>query len=353
MSICPHCQADNESGATICQVCGKPLATATPSEGLPLWLQALNPEGHAEDTVVAQAHIPTPGDETRPVGAAKMPSVATTTAPWSEAAQAANEQDVQGVNDQAVHPGAAQPTAEAHETDTVVVQEHAAASAAPTPTDIPGQEEGATPSFAMPTPQASGTDAVIATQPTAARSSSPAPAAAPINETASLISEDDLPAWLRAFSEPERTSATPTDDDQSWMLGSSMTITAEQEASDLAQSWQAPPRTTAVERTSAAAIFAAPTASPANVAKHERLITPMAPPPVAPQPVETPSATPNAKVGAAPGVPVRLGVGRPIPATTVRVNSAVQQMAVIVFVAALLIFLVVLTIFVVAPALRG
>jgi len=350
VSICPHCQAENDSGATTCQVCGKPLATATPSEGLPLWLQALNPEGHAEDTVVAQAHTPPPVGEAKPAGAAKLPSVAMTTAPWSEAAQVANEQDIQGANEQKAHPGAAaQPTAEARETDTVVVQADAA-SAAPAPADAPAEAgEGDTPAFAMPTTQASGTDTVIA----ARSNSSPAPAAAPTNETASLISEDDLPAWLRAFSEPERNSATPTDDDQSWMLGSSMTITAEQEASDLAQSWQAPPRATAVERTSAAAIFAAPTASPTKVTKHERLITPLAPPPVVPQSAATPDAAPNAKVGAAPGVPVRLGVGRPLPATTVRVSSSVQRMAVIVFVAALLIFLVVLAIFVVAPALRG
>jgi len=356
VSICPHCQAENDSGATTCQVCGKPLATATPSEGLPLWLQALNPEGHAEDTVVAQAHTPPPVGEAKPAGAAKLPSVAMTTAPWSEAAQVANEQNIQGANEQKAHPGAAaQPTAEARETDTVVVQADAA-SAAPAPADAPAEAgEGDTPAFAMPTTQASGTETVIATQPTAAArsNSSPAPAAAPTNETASLISEDDLPAWLRAFSEPERNSATPTDDDQPWMLGSSMTITAEQEASDLAQSWQAPPRATAVERTSAAAIFAAPTASPTKVTKHERLITPLAPPPVVPQSAATPDAAPNAKVGAAPGVPVRLGVGRPLPATTVRVSSSVQRMAVIVFVAALLIFLVVLAIFVVAPALRG
>jgi hypothetical protein len=330
VSICPHCQAENESGATICQTCGKPLATAASSEGLPLWLQALNPEGRAEDaedTVVAQAHTPHPED-------------------GAKAAAATNEAESH-------QEEPAQPTAEAQEIDTIVAQAEAVPSAAPAPT-TGGDQDETTPSFAMPTPQAKGTDTVIATQPIAAtRSNSPTPAAAPTNETASLINEDDLPAWLRAFSEPERNTTTAADDDQSWMLGSSVTITEEQEASDLAQSWQAPPRATAVERTSAAAIFAVPATNPTKVTKHERLITPMAPPPVATKPIEMSSPGANAKSGAAPGVPVRLGAGRPIPASTARVSSSVQRTAIIAFLAALIIFLVVLAIFVVAPALRG
>ncbi len=314
MSICPHCQAENASGATSCQACGKPLATATPSGGLPLWLRALNPEGQAEeDTVVAQANTPTPIDGTKGTGAAaKMPPVAAAAAaPPTEAAQAAHEQ------------ATVRPTAES---------------------------ERVTPSFAMPTTTAGGTDTVIATQPTAgARSSGPPTTTAPTNETASLISEDDLPSWLRAFSEPERDSKTTTDDDQSWMLGNSTTINDEQEASGLAQSWQSLPRATAIERPSAAAIFAAPTASPTNVTKHERLITPIVPPPVAQQPATVPSP----QAGAATGVPVRLGAGRPVPAIPTRAASSVQRIAIIAFLAALLVFLVVLAIFVVAPALRG
>ena len=170
-----------------------------------------------------------------------------------------------------------------------------------------------------------------------------------MNETASLINEDDLPAWLRAFSEAESTGKATTADDQSWMLGSTSTISDEQEASDLAQSWQAPPRAVAVERTSAAAIFTAPTASAASVTRHERLIAPIAPPPA----VAAPVAAPSPQAGPATGTPVRLGAGRPIPASAARDNSAVQRVAVIAFIAALLIFLVVMAIFVVLPALRG
>jgi len=340
VSICPHCQAENTSGATVCQACGKPLTTTAAGEGLPLWLQALNPEGQAEDTVVAQAHIPAPTDEAKAGAAAKTPPVAATAAPRADTAQTVNEQAAQVAHGQAAHPAAVQPATAAPKTDTVVAETQAA----------PQETANETPSFAMPTAPKSGTDTVIATQPTAAaRSGGAAPAAAAANETASLISEDDLPAWLRAFSEPERNGKAATDEDQSWMLGSSATISDEQEASDLAQSWQAPPRATAVERTNAAAIFAAPTASPANVTKHERLITPIAPPPVIKQPV----AAPTPRAGAATATPVRLGAGRPAPAAPARVTSSVQRMAIIAFLAALLIFLVVLAIFVVAPALRG
>ncbi len=333
MSICPHCQAENTSGATVCHACGKPLTTTAAGEGLPLWLQALNPEGQVEDMVVAQAHTPPPTDRDKTSPAAK-------TLPRTEAAQQANEQDVQVAHGQAAHPAVVQPATAAPETDTVVAETQAA----------PQKTANETPSFAMPTAPRSGTDTVIATQPTiAARSGGAAPTTTVTNETASLISEDDLPAWLRAFSEPEHNGKAATDEDQSWMLGSSATISDEQEASDLAQSWQAPPRATAVERTNAAAIFAAPTASPTNVTKHERLITPIAPPPVVKQPV----AVPIPKAGAATATPMRLGAGRPAPATPAHATSSVQRMAIIAFLAALLIFLVVLAIFVVAPALRG
>lgn len=345
MSICPHCQAENEAGAKSCQACGKPLATATASGDLPLWLQALNPESTAEDTVVAQTHtaalVEQPEEE---VAVTKETTVTAETSPQDE-----NEHGVQVANEQATPMEAARSDAAVEKTDSVIVDTTATASASPSQLPTPADTAGETPSFATPTAPPSGTDTVIATKPTAAaRPGGTAPATTPTSETASLISEDDLPAWLRAFSEPEHNGKAATDDDQSWMLGSNSTISDEQAASDLAQSWQAPARATAVERTGAAAIFAAPAANPTNVTRHERLITPLAPPPAVVQPAVVPQ-----KVGAATDAQVRLGAGRPIPAPTARVSSTVQRLAIIAFIAALLIFLVVLTIFVVAPALRG
>ncbi len=151
MSICPHCQAENTSGATVCHACGKPLTTTAAGEGLPLWLQALNPEGQVEDMVVAQAHTPPPTDRDKTSPAAK-------TLPRTEAAQQANEQDVQVAHGQAAHPAVVQPATAAPETDTVVAETQAA----------PQKTANETPSFAMPTAPRSGTDTVIATQPTIA-----------------------------------------------------------------------------------------------------------------------------------------------------------------------------------------
>jgi hypothetical protein len=322
VSICPRCQAENEAGAAVCRACGKPLGAATPSEGLPPWLQALNPEGRAADTVVAEAHAPADGDK------------ATAADDLAEATETASAQPP--------------PTVREREADTVVLEGNAAARTVPAPAAAVGEAEATTPAFARSTAGASGTDAVIATQPTAAaspRGAAPmtAPAAAN-NETASLINEDDLPAWLRAFSEPEQTSTPVLDDDQSWMLGSTATIGEEREASDLARSWQAPPRPTAAE----------PTTPPPSVTRHERLIAPSVPPPQpAPAPIAAPIAAPLAKAAPLVGTPVRLGAGRPIPAIPERATSTTRRIAIVAFLAALLIFLVVLGIFVVAPALRG
>ncbi|MFN8517368.1 MAG: hypothetical protein U0841_33335 [Chloroflexia bacterium] len=61
-----------------------------------------------------------------------------------------------------------------------------------------------------------------------------------MTETASLISEDDLPAWLRAFGEVEsQKQAAPAD--ESWMVRVDAEGAANQaSAQNLAQSWQAP-----------------------------------------------------------------------------------------------------------------
>ena len=344
MSICPHCQAENRSEATICQECGKPLAAAASAE-LPLWLQALNPEGAAEDTVVAQAHAATPSDRagTDVVVTEQVP-VATDAAPHDE-----NEPANQPTNERATaeQEQAPPPIGGSDETDTVIADANATVSAPPAPAPAPADPTDDPPAFATSHASDGGADTVIATKPTtAARPGTPA-SATPTSETASLIDEDDLPAWLRAYSDAETGGKATNDDDQSWMLGSTPTIGDEQATNDLAQSWQAPPRATAVERTGAAAIFAAPAANPATVTKRERLITPVEPPPVAAQPVaETPPL-------GATGVPVRLGAGRPIPAGATQATSQAQRAAIIAFIAALLIFLVVLALFVVAPALRG
>jgi len=288
VSICPHCQAENEAGAKSCQACGKPLATATASGDLPLWLQALNPENTAEDTVVAQTHTAAPTEQPK----AEVAATKTTTDTAEASPQAKNEQDVQIANERATPVQAARSDAATDKTDSVIADTKATESASPAQSAMSTDTAGETPSFATPTAPTGGTDTVIATKPTAAaRPGGTPPATTPTNETASLISEDDLPAWLRAFSEPEHNGKAATDDDQSWMLGSSSTISDEQEASDLAQSWQAPARATAVERTSAAAIFAAPTMTTTNTTQHERLITPLAPPPVVVQPVAAPPQT--------------------------------------------------------------
>jgi len=54
------------------------------------------------------------------------------------------------------------------------------------------------------------------------------------NETASLISEDDLPSWLRAFSENDTSNKAASADDQSWMLGTTGEATADTVAENLA-----------------------------------------------------------------------------------------------------------------------
>ncbi len=193
-------------------------------------------------------------------------------------------------------------------------------------------------------PAASGTDTLMATQPTpAARATanSPAKSGGQASETASLISEDDLPAWLRAFSEPDTATVATSADDQSWMLGTNAATVADAVGDNLAQSWQVSARPTAPR--AAAAAFAAPVANPAKVTKAAR------PEPIGPATV----AVATAKEQAVPGaLPTRLGTSRALPAGG-RGGTAAQRMATIAFIVALVIFLIVLGIFVVVPALRG
>lgn len=324
MSICPHCQAENASGATVCHTCGKALPAAADRD-LPLWLQALKPDGSTEDIVVDAAHTPPPapphvesgGDMTTPVPA--------------------------------------DPTSAASAPDAVAAAPPRVAEAAPVEAPpSPAAANVAQPAAATRQPAArpGGADTVLDTQPTATvHSTTPAPASSATAETASLISEDDLPAWLRAFSEPTQDSEPAADDDQSWMVGDTTSAGAELGTNTLAQSWQAPPKIAASERASVTA------SNPVQAAKPERLITPIVPPPPAAQKTATAAlaTAPGGPAKPPPGtpVPVRLGSGRLSPAAPRRTSLAVQRVAIIAFLAALLIFLIVLGIFVVAPALRG
>lgn len=184
-----------------------------------------------------------------------------------------------------------------------------------------------------------GTDSVIAA-PQSTRRAKPESEAAQggpqggMTETASLISEDDLPAWLRAFGEVEsQKQAAPAD--ESWMVGADAdTANGPVAAQNLAQSWQAPARPAeARARTGAASIFAKPAES---VARPERVIAPTAPPAPAPEP--EPEVRPVAG---------RLDLPRPTPMPRERSGMPLQRVALVAFIAALVIFLVVLGIFVV------
>lgn len=208
MSICPHCTAKNEATATVCRSCGQPLQPATPaaSAELPAWLQQLKPESApapARDEVLATAPVvfrPT----TTPVTAAPADS--------------------------------AQPTAQ-------------------TPARPAGGETAAS------KPAAS---AAVAPQPPPRPATPPAVAAPPAEkpatsqtETASLVTEEDLPSWLRAFSENEsqKPASAPVSEGQSWLT--SVAGAGDAEGGDkIAHSWQAPSQPAARRHTGAGSLFA-------------------------------------------------------------------------------------------------
>jgi hypothetical protein len=190
---------------------------------------------------------------------------------------------------------------------------------------------------------ATGTDSVIASPQSAKRAKKnkdldPAKdnAQGGMTETASLISEDDLPAWLRAFGEVESQKQTAPAD-ESWMVGANADGPANQAAAqNLAQSWQSPARPAeARARTSAASVFSKPAE---GAAKSERVITSAAPVAVAPEP--EPEARPAGG---------RMDLPRPTPMPRERSGMPLQRVALVAFVAALIIFLVVLGVFV-APS---
>ena len=191
---------------------------------------------------------------------------------------------------------------------------------------------------------ATGTDSVIAAPKSNKRAmpevdSSKGGAQGGMTETASLISEDDLPAWLRAFGEVEaKNEAAPAD--ESWMVGADAEAAANAAAAqNLAQSWQSPARSAeARARTGAASVFAK---SAEGAAKPERVIT-SAVAPVAPAPEAEPATR------AADGRPE---LPRPVPMPRERGGMSLQRIALIAFVAALVIFLIVVGIFLIRPAI--
>jgi hypothetical protein len=157
-----------------------------------------------------------------------------------------------------------------------------------------------------------------------------------MTETASLISEDDLPAWLRAFGEVEsQKQAAPAD--ESWMVGADAEgANSPTSSQNLAQSWQAPARPAeARARTGASSVFSKPGES---ATKSERVMTSVAP--AAPAPEPEPEARPAV---------TRMELPRPAPTQRERSGMPLQRVALVAFVAALIIFLVVVAIFV-APS---
>lgn len=190
---------------------------------------------------------------------------------------------------------------------------------------------------------ATGTDSVIAAPQAPRRAkkdldSGKESAPNGMTETASLISEDDLPAWLRAFGEVEsQKQAAPADD--SWMLGASADGAATPAAAqNLAQSWQSPTRPAeARARTGAASVFAKPTE---GTARPERVIAAAAP--------AAPAPEPEPEVRPASG---RLDLPRPTPMPREKGGMPLQRVALAAFVAALVIFLIVVGIFLIGPAL--
>lgn len=327
MSICPHCQVENEAGAAVCHTCGEAISPATAAADLPLWLQALKPTAPAEDTVVDA-----PQQSSAP-HATSTPAINTSVS--------------------------ATPTSAASTPDTVATDPPLGPANAPAEApDMPPTAHAEHPTATLqPAAHTDGADTILATQPTAtARPVAPPATSSATTDTASLINEDDLPAWLRAFSEPARDSKAAVDEDQSWMVGPTTPETEEPTTNNLAQSWQAPAKTITAERASTRAMFAATESNPAKVVKAERLLIPSVPQRTEGQKTanaEALGAAPLDPAAVSPGTSPRLGSGRLNPTVPKRDNSAVQRVAIIAFLAALLIFLIVLGIFVVAPALRG
>jgi hypothetical protein len=159
-----------------------------------------------------------------------------------------------------------------------------------------------------------------------------------MTETASLISEDDLPAWLRAFGDAESKQQATASADESWMVGAEAEGAANVAAAqNLAQSWQSPTQPAASRaRTGAASIFAKPAE---GQARPDRVIA-AAPTPIAVAPELDAPLRPTGG---------RSELPRPKPMPRERGGMSLQRVALIAFVAALLIFLIVVGIFLIGP----
>ena len=189
-----------------------------------------------------------------------------------------------------------------------------------------------------------GTDSVISSKPPSARRAKRESEAekgagqSNMTETASLISEDDLPAWLRAFGDAESKQQATASTDESWMVGAEAEGAANVAAAqNLAQSWQSPTQPAASRaRTGAASIFAKPSDGPA---RPERVIA-AAPTPVVAEPEPEALARPSGG---------RSELPRPVPTSRERSGVSLQRVALVAFVAALLIFLIVVGIFLIGP----
>lgn len=159
-------------------------------------------------------------------------------------------------------------------------------------------------------------------------------AQASVTETASLISEDDLPAWLRAFGEVESRQQATAASDESWMVGAGAEQADSPTTQDLTQSWQAPSQPAAARsRTGATSIFAKPAEGPA---KPERVIAASAP---TVAPVREPEP------------PARTEMPRPLPTPRKPVGAQLQRVALVAFLVALVIFLIVVGVFLIKPSI--
>lgn len=304
MINCPDCQAENEPEAKLCHACGKEFVTVPQTEALPSWLQALKPDHIKEDEAtdaVVLAQTATLSTETQSLEAEQAPAVEP-----RPVAVASMTSRISGG------------------TDTLVATQ-------PTPASRPVAEAPASRGRAAAPPTASK------------------PAGNTNNDTASLINEDDLPAWLRAYSEPDTAKLAVEAEDQSWMTGGNNASADEQLVGSLGQSWQTPARTATAQRSSAASIFGNTEESKgkvAKVSKPERIVAP------APVPEAKPTVLPTVNTPA--GVtPTRLGANRPKPIVRESSGPPVQRMATIAFILAFVVFLIVLGIFVIVPAMSN
>ncbi|HEU5331012.1 MAG TPA: zinc ribbon domain-containing protein [Thermomicrobiales bacterium] len=292
MITCPHCQAENSDGALVCHSCAQALAEPAPADTpeLPQWLRQLKP---AEDTPAAEADSPVPADAAPP-----------TVTPVPTGGQEEAWQEL------------AQPLA---------------AVGAPGP-------NGALPNGAAPA--LAPEDKLAAMRPPS-KPAAPAsrPASAPSNEAAALISEDDLPAWLRAFSEPQEKTDTRADD-QSWMLGGEAASGAGATA-NLEQTWQAAAPPPAADSEAAAAFAKLAETTPGATHAERRIVMPAITAP--PAPIEEPALAEPV---------VRSLPQRPVATRAKQRGARVQRAALLTFLAALVIFLIVLGIFVIFPAVR-